>query len=145
MDYVKTRSFTQAMMVLPFLEGLDALYPGFQSWYINQVVPGVVLGKDVLMLARDGGKVAAIALGKRSAHETKLRCVRVAPSHQQSGVGVRLIDHMLEALQCDKPHCTVAEELLHTYSRAFVHRYGFSLSAVDKGRYRPGKLEYAFN
>lgn len=46
---------------------------------------------------------------------------------------------MLGALQCDKPHCTVAEELLHTYSRAFVNRYGFSLSAVDKGRYRPGK------
>lgn len=76
MDYVKTRSFTQAMMVLPFLEGLDALYPGFQSWCINQVV----LGKDVLMLARDGGKVAAIALGKRSAHETKLRSRRAEPS-----------------------------------------------------------------
>ncbi|KWT98009.1 hypothetical protein APY03_0680 [Variovorax sp. WDL1] len=39
----------------------------------------------------------------------------------------------------------MAEEMLHIYSRAFVNRYGFALSAVENGRYRPGRLEYAFN
>jgi N-acetylglutamate synthase-like GNAT family acetyltransferase len=86
-----------------------------------------------------------IALGKRTESETKLRCVRVLPSHQNSGIGLRLIDRMLEALECENPHCSVAEELLHTYSRAFVNRYGFELTKVDKGMYRAGKLEYGFN
>ena len=145
MKFEKSRSFVEAFMALPLLRSLNELYPGFETWYINQVVPGVVLGKDVLMLAKDGHQVVGIALGKKSAKETKLRCVRVLPEHQQSGVGIRLIDHMLEALECEKPSCTVAEELFHTYSRPFVNRYGFALSSVDKGRYRPGKLEYAFN
>lgn len=141
----KSRSFIEAFMALPMLRSLDGLYPGFESWYINQVVPGVVLGKDILVLAKDGTHVVGIALGKKSAKETKLRCVRLMPAYQQSGLGIKLIDRMLEELECEKPACTVAEELMHTYARPFVNRYGFELSRVDKGRYRPGKLEYAFN
>lgn len=145
MNIEQSNHFVQAFQVLPMLRSLDELYPGFESWYVNTVVPGVVLGKDTLLLAKDGGRVVGVALGKRSADETKLRCVRVLPSHQNSGIGLKLIDRMLEVLECDKPHCSVAEEMLHTYSRAFVHRYGFELTAVDKGAYRRGKLEYRFN
>lgn len=132
-------------MALPMLRSLDIFYPGIETWYINQVVPGVVLGRDILVLAKEQGWVVGIALGKKSGREKKLRCVRMLASHQQTGAGIRLIDRMLEELECEKPACTVAEELLHTYARPFVNRYGFELAQVDKGRYRPGKLEYAFN
>ncbi len=145
MNIEPSTSFVQAFQVLPLLSTLDELYPNFQDWYINTVVPGIVLGTDSLLLAKDGPRVVGVALGKRTAEETKLRCVRVLPSHQNSGVGLRLIDRMLETLECEKPHCSVAEEMLHTYSRAFVHRYGFELTGVEKGRYRRGKLEYCFN
>ena len=145
MQYRQTHAFMEALHALPFLKSLEPLYPGFESWYINQVVPGVTLGSDVLMLAEDQGHVVGIALGKANQHETKLRCVRVLPEYQNQGVGIRLIDRMLDALECEKPHCTVAEEMLHNYSRALVNRYGFALSQVDKGKYRPGKLEYVFN
>lgn len=145
MNIEQSNHFVQAFQVLPMLRSLDELYPGFESWYINTVVPGVVLGNDTLLVAKDGQRVVGVALGKRAADETKLRCVRVLPSHQNTGIGLRLIDRMLEVLECEKPHCSVAEEMLHTYSRAFVHRYGFELSGVDKGAYRRGKLEYRFN
>ena len=145
MKIEQSNQFVQAFQVLPLLSSLDALYPGFHDWYVNTVVPGVVVGDDTLLLAKDGSRVVGVALGKRTPEETKLRCVRVLPAYQNSGIGLRLIDRMLEALECDKPHCSVAEELLHTYSRAFIHRYGFELSAVDKGAYRRGKLEYRFN
>jgi N-acetylglutamate synthase-like GNAT family acetyltransferase len=135
----------QALLAMPLLHSLNELYPGFQSWYVSTVVPGVVAGRDVLLLATEGAQVAGIALGKRSDDEVKLRCVRVVPAYQNTGVGLKLIENMFEALECDKPHCTVAEELMHTYSRAFVNRYGFALSDVARGRYRRGKLEYAFN
>lgn len=145
MQYQQTNSMVQALLAMPLLHSLDRLYPGFQSWYVSTVVPGVVTGRDVLMLAMDGAQVAGIALGKRADDETKLRCVRVLPAYQNTGVGLKLIENMFDALECDKPHCTVAEELMHTYSRAFVNRYGFALSDVSRGRYRRGKLEYAFN
>lgn len=52
---------------------------------------------------------------------------------------------MLIELDDDKPHCTVSEELMHLYSRAFINQYRFDLGRVDKGAYRSGKLEYIFN
>jgi len=145
MQIEQSRSLVAALQARPLLNSLDALYPGFDHWYLNTVVPGVVSGRDVLLLAREGRRLVGVALGKRSPQETKLRCVRVAPDHQNTGLGLRLIDRMLEALECPKPHCTVAEEMLHAYSRAFVRRYGFELSDVAKGTYRAGKLEYCFN
>lgn len=138
-------SFVQAFQALPLMRSLDDLYPGFEYWYVNTVVPGVVLGRDQLLIAKDAGRIVGVALGKRSEEETKLRCVRVLPEFENRGLGIRLIDRMIDVLECDKPHCTVAEEMLHQYSRAFVQRYGFALTAVDKGRYRRGRLEYAFN
>lgn len=140
-----SRSLVRAAQVLPMVRTLDAFYPDVSHWYISTVMPGIVAGNDSLLLALEGGNIVGFALGKRAPDETKLRCVRVLPSHQNTGVGLRLIDRMLEELECEKPHCSVAEEMLHAYSRAFVHRYGFELSAVDKGAYRTGKLEYSFN
>lgn len=145
MKIEQTSSFVQAFMALPMLRSLDDLYPDFGNWFINRVIPGVVLGTDTLLLAKDQGRLVGVAIGKKTAAETKLRCVRVLPKYQNTGLGVRLVDRMLETLECDKPHCTVAEELLHTYSRLFVQRYGFRLSQVIKGAYRPKKLEYVFN
>lgn len=85
-----------------------------------------------------------VAIG-RAGKEPKLRCVRVRDDLQGSGLGLRLIDPMLDHLQSDKPHVTVAEEMIHSYSRAFVKRYGFALSDVTKGEYRRSKLEYHWN
>lgn len=141
----RTQDFVQTFLALPLLRSLDAYYPGFEHWYVNTVAPGVVLGKDALLLAWEGHELVGVALGKRTTEETKLRCVRVVPALQNTGLGLRLIDRMLDELECQTPHCTVAEELFHQYSRPFINRYGFELTGVDKGSYRPGRLEYRFN
>jgi len=141
----KSESFVEAFAVLPMLQTLDAYYPDISHWYINTVIPGLVTGSDVLLLAHDHGHIVGFCLGKNAATEKKLRCIRVLPSHQNTGVGLRLIERMFDHLETDKPHCTVAEELLSLYSRSFVNRYGFQLNRVEKGQYRRGKLEYSFN
>lgn len=138
-------TLADALEALPFLQSLDRYYPHIAQWYLETVVPDVLAGRGTLLLAREGGQLAGVALGKRSPDETKLRCVRVAPPWQNTGVGLRLIERMFEALETERPHCTVSEELLHQYSRPFVMRYGFELTAVEKGLYRKGKLEYRFN
>lgn len=138
-------SMTAAFQVLPFIATLDQFYPDVSYWYVNQVVPGLMTGNDKLLIARDGQHIAGVALGKSTTDETKLRCVRVHPDYQGNGIGVRLIDSMLELLEHDRPVVTVSEELIHSYSRIFVNRYNFKLSHVSKGQYRPAKLEYMFN
>jgi N-acetylglutamate synthase-like GNAT family acetyltransferase len=141
----QSNSISLAHDALPLLQSLDRLYPGFRDWYLKTVIPGLALGRDKLLVALQDTRIIGVALGKRSDDETKLRCVRVIPEFEHSGVGIRLIDSMLDVLECEKPHCTVAQEMFHSYSRPFVERYGFELSGVDKGRYRRGVLEYSFN
>lgn len=139
-------SFVAAFSALPFIESLNQYYPDIDYWYVNKVVPGLVTGNDKLLIARDSDyNIAGIALGKQSDGEAKLRCVRVHPDHQNGGLGIRLIDGMLDLIEERQPGVTVAEEMFHLYSRAFIKRYGFNLSDVVKGRYRQGKLEYGFN
>ena len=76
--------------------------------------------------------------------ETKLRCIRVHQEYANKGIGVKLIDTALSIIG-DKPLVSVSEELIHSYSRIFVNRYGFKLTEVLKGKYRQNKLEYYFN
>jgi N-acetylglutamate synthase-like GNAT family acetyltransferase len=145
MEYHSTQNLVPAMLALPFLRSLDVYYPKVSDWYLNTHVTRTVGGTPTPLVARDAGQLVGIALGKKTPEETKMRCVRVAPGWQNQGVGLKLIERLFEELEDESPHCTVAEELMHTYSRAFINRYGFELSAVDKGRYRRGILEYSFN
>jgi GNAT superfamily N-acetyltransferase len=141
----RTNRLVDAFLAKTMLDSLESYYPDFGFWYVNKAMPGIVVGTDVLLVAREHEQIVGVALGKAREGETKLRCVRVAPSHQGKGTGLHLIDRMLHELDADRPHCTVSEEMVHMYSRAFINRYGFNLSRVDKGRYRRNKLEYVFN
>lgn len=138
-------SFYEAFQILPMVETLDAFYPDVGHWYVSTVIPGLLLGKDKLILAKDNQRIVGFAIGKLTEAETKLRCVRVLPEHQQHGVGIRLIDKMIEMLEASEPVVTVSEEMINHYSRIFVNRYGWRLNHVSKGTYRKGKLEYHFN
>jgi predicted GNAT family acetyltransferase len=136
------------------LGDLEPFYPGFRSWFLDKALPDALLpdhalvherGRGGMSIAIDDGNVIGCALWRRGPDERKLRCVRVIPSMRGRGVALRLIDDSLRRLNDDAPACTVAEELIHDYARILVNRYGFRLSDVTKGEYRPGKLEYRFN
>lgn len=144
-QFEQTTSLVDTMLSLKVLHNLRNFYPDFDYWYVNKAMPGIITGQDILLCAKDHGTIVGVALGKKRENEFKLRCVRVEEAYQKRGVGMHLVDRMLTALDCDKPHCTVSEEMLHEYSRAFIEHYRFSLDAVDKGMYRRGKLEYVFN
>ena len=133
----------EALLVLPFIASIDTYYPDICEWYINTVVPGIVISDDILLIAKEKNKVAGICLAKQGV-ETKLRCVRVAEEYRGQGLGIKLIDKALDLIG-DKPRVTVCHELINDYSRICVNRYKFNLSEVLKGIYRPNKLEYYFN
>jgi ribosomal protein S18 acetylase RimI-like enzyme len=144
-QYERAHRLVDTVNAYRLLDGLENYYPEFGYWYKNRVMPGVMMGQDVLMLAREHGQVIGVGLGKRNDHETKLRCIRVLPEYQGRSVGIHLVEKMLRELDDDKPSCTVAEEMLHQFSRPFINLFKFDVSRVEKGLYRPGKLEYVFN
>lgn len=143
--FEKSVRLADAMLAKNMLDGLENYYPGFEYWYVNKCMPGIVLGPDILIVAREHGQIVGVALGKKRDDEKKLRCIRVQPSYQNRGTGLHLIDRMLREMDDDKPLCTVSEEMMHMYSRAFVNHYKFDLTSVEKGMYRPNRLEYVFN
>ena len=143
--YETSNKLCDLLMSLKMLEQLENYYPGFQYWFINKALPGVLVGDDLLVVARHKAAIIGVALGKKSEDENKLRCVRVAPEYQKRGIGLRLVEKTLTEMDCDKPLCTVSEEMFHEFSRPFINLFDFDLSTVKKGLYRPGKLEYVFN
>lgn len=143
--YNTTSSLTDLYMTAKLLNGLENYYPDFNYWFINKCVPGILIGDDSLIVAKEHDQLIGVVLGKKDIKETKLRCIRVLPEYQNKGIGIHLIEKMLYKLDDDKPHCTVSEEMLHQFSRPFINLFNFNLSKVDKGLYRENKLEYIFN
>lgn len=133
-----------AMTALADLRALNHSYPGFEDWYVNKAVPDIAMGRGAMIVAEDAGKVVGIAIGRAGA-EAKLRCIRVVPSYQRRGLGIRLTECLLRSIDHDRPLATVAEEMMHDFARIFINRFDFDLSSVQKGLYRHGRLEYVFN
>lgn len=144
-EYQQTASLTDIGLARQLLVGLENYYPNFGYWFNNSCTPGIIMGGDVLLVAREHRRIIGVAIGKRNKKETKLRCVRVDPEYQNRGTGIMLVEKTLRALDCDKPFCTVSEEMIHQFSRPFINLFKFDLSEVDKGCYRKNKLEYIFN
>ena len=145
LSYQKSTSLTEAYLSLNLLRNLENFYPGFEYWYVNQVMPGIITGQDVMILAKEHEHIVGVAIGKNTENEKKLRCVRVCPHLEKRGVGIHLIEHVLKEISEDKPLCTVSEEMLHMFSRPLINHFNFSLSHVEKNMYRTQKLEYIFN
>jgi len=142
--YSSSKSLVDLHSAYECIKSIRNYYPNFDDWYVNKMIPDVIGGDGVLILAREKDTVVGVGLG-RSGNVPKLRCIRVDPMIANRGIGLHIIDRLLTSLNASKPVVTVSEEMMHTYSRIFVNRYDFSLTNVEKGMYRKGKIEYVFN
>ena len=144
MKFINPTSIPELYHSYTLLQPISRLYPNFSDWFFDKVIPGVILGKDKVILLEKNNEIAGISIIKKG-DENKLRCVRVSEKYQRTGLGLYLIDESLKQLDCAKPVVSVAEEMMHDFSRMFINRYDFDLSHVYNGLYRKGKLEYEFN
>lgn len=140
-SFRKINNFTELLLLQNDLNYLDNYYPDFDNWYINKVIPGIICGSNNCLVIENKSSIIGISLF----NSHKLQAIRIYPNYQQHGYGFRLLDETLKQMDCDKPLCTVAEEMLHLYSRMFINHYKFTLPVVEKGLYRQNKLEYIFN
>ena len=145
MEFRNPNSLIELYQAYTLLEPVSELYPEFSDWYFDKVIPGVIQGNDKIILLEKRNEIAGISIIKKGEDESKLRCLRIADKFQKNGLGLYLIDESLKQLDCPNPVVSVAEEMMHDYSRIFINRYGFDLTHVYKGLYRDGFLEYEFN
>lgn len=135
---------SELLLIKPQLSLLDVYYPEINSWFKNKFLSNNNPDNLALGAFNNDGRLIGFTLGKKGS-ERKLRCIRVFPEYQSTGIGLKLIERTMDLLECDNPLVTVSEELFHHYSRIFINRYGYELNSVNKGMYRKGKLEYIFN
>ena len=143
-SYRTSKSIFDCYRAYELTSGIDTFYPDFKDWFWNKVVPSTITGDSEIILAEEHDQVIGIAMVKQG-QTPKIRCLRVRTEYAGRGVGIHLIDRSLKLLDCDKPEVTVPEEKIHELSRILVNRFSFDLKHVDRGLYRPGKLEYQFN
>ena len=129
---------------LAFLLPLSDDYPDIELWFRSKVVPGLRFGTRSLLRVERQGELVGLGIGKREPQEKKICTVRVASHYAGRGVGVRLFDGLLKWLDTDKPHLTVSEQKLTAFERIFDW-YGFDLTSVQIGKYKPNCKELGYN
>jgi hypothetical protein len=131
----------ELMKLFNLIKDLDNYYPDFPNWFINKLIPRTFYGYNKVLLMYKNNDLVGVS----SFNNHKLQMVRIFPEYINKGYGLFLIDESLKLMNNDKPFLTVAEELINVYSRIFINRYDFTITRVEKGIYRKGKLEYLFN
>lgn len=132
-----------AREVFEFLHPLSDAYPNIGQWYMGKVVPGWGVTRHVTIIRRHGD-IAALGIAKDEHGEKKICTVRVAPVYEGRGMGIRVMDQLMEWLNTDAPLATVSEEKMPDFDKIFT-KYGFQLTSVVNGLYRPNSIEYMFN
>lgn len=144
LNYRLVTSIPELHIAFNIVKPISELYPDFSNWYWDKVVPGIILGKDKVIIAESKGGIVGVSMIK-DGEEKKLRAMRVNEKYQKKGYGLHLIDYSLKLLNDSKPIVSVADEMINEYSRMFINRYNFDMTYVYNGLYRKNHLEYEFN
>lgn len=123
--------------------GVPDFYPGFQAWFFGKVVPG--LGKQRRMiLAERHGRVAGLAICKRSDTERKLCTLWVHDGLRGRGIAGELAREAFDWLGTERPLFTVPDEHLAKF-RGLVRAWRFPKPVAYRGLYRDARAEHVFN
>ncbi|WP_281799742.1 GNAT family N-acetyltransferase [Methylocystis echinoides] len=123
---------------------LQVFYPGFEYWFNAKVASGLRDGSRRVFVERRGKEIAGLAIAKRSALESKLCTLYVAPKFRYRGVAARLANEAFDWLETKQPLFSVPEERLPEF-RVLINRWSFVETQALRSFYRNGKIEYVFN
>lgn len=144
---IKSSEEMSSLMVNIHIQLLDlsALYPGFEAWYSEKVVPGILGGERSLLIEMRNDNLAGIAITKNDGLEKKLCCLRVLPEYENTtGIGVRLFERSMEELSTRQPLLSVSNDRVHDFEKIFLY-FGFKKSWEYPDLYRPKKVELSYN
>jgi hypothetical protein len=124
--------------------GVTRLYPGFEAWFSGKVIPGMRTGERQILTSAVGGKLAGVAICKRSDIESKLCTLWVAPEARGRGIAADLAGGAFAWLGTIKPLFTVPAERLAEF-QGLLRAWSFSDHVACSGMYRPQRVEHVFN
>jgi ribosomal protein S18 acetylase RimI-like enzyme len=122
----------------------EELYPGFSGWYWDKVISDVECGTKKFITHEVSGVIQGVVIIKNDVNESKLCNLTVFEGFRNKGIGLELFEKSFEFLGTEKPFLTVSEEKYSEFKRLFDY-YGFEVTSVKDGLYRPGKIEYFLN
>ena len=129
--------------ILHLIRPVQESYPQLEKWYKSVFLPGLFQGERGYVVAHDQGQLVGCALIKKTPIEKKLCTLFVRPDFRRKGVGVALLEGVIEELG-PKPFVSVSEESFKEVMPLFK-QFGFQLSGQKRGPYRTGKKEFYFN
>lgn len=147
MKIIKTTNIIELTQLLPLIESIEIFYPDIKHWYLNKVIPRVVLNKNniVFIAKNESGNLIGFIIGKDTKKEKKICCVMILPEYRNNGYAIKLIEEMQKELKTNKPHCSVSEDMLPLYEKIFIKHFNWELKEVISNLYVEGKKEYFFN
>ncbi|SDA13158.1 Acetyltransferase (GNAT) family protein [Nitrosospira sp. Nsp18] len=125
-------------------EFLRSSYPLFDQWFVSKVLPGIHTGVRTLLIEERDSMVVGLLILKHTETEKKLCTLRVRPSFESKGLGVRLFQTAFQLLGTERPLLSVSEITAPRFERLFTY-FGFAQEGVYQGRYIPMVDELAYN
>jgi hypothetical protein len=123
---------------------LEFDYPGFDAWFHGKVVPGIRDGSRNLFVESSAGRLAGIAIAKRTSSEQKLCTLWVAREARNSGVAASLAAKAFDWLGTTKPLFTVPDVRIGQFA-GLLRRWDFVETQVVEDMYRSASRELVFN
>lgn len=124
--------------------GVAEFYPGFRNWFFTKVVPGLRTGERCILSHEIEGRLAGIAICKRTNIERKLCTLWVDSLLRDRGIAGKLAYRAFDWLECDQPLFTVPEERMSEFA-GLLKSWNFPEPIACESCYRPGRSEFIFN
>lgn len=137
--YIKT-----LQKVYYFLFFLNIEYPGFHSWFQNNVIPDLETKQKEIILIMCGEYIAGVSILKNTYDEKKICTIRVGKHFRGQGLGKKLMEISLMELNTDKPMITVSSYRYPQFQNIFNY-FGFKMEDISCNYYRNRNDEICFN
>lgn len=124
-----------AIWIFDSVKQLECVYPGFDAWFHGKVIPGLRDGSRKLFVESAAGRVAGVAIAKRTSSEQKLCTLWVAPETRNDGLAARLADEAFDWLETTKPLFTVPDVRIKEFAR-LLNCWDFVETQVVEDMYR---------
>lgn len=119
-------------------------YPGYEEWFWEKQVRGLIEGNRDIIVAIKNGKVIGISNIKNTLDEKKICTLTVDQRYRMKTVGSKLIDISIAILGTSTPVITMSLDKLSDFSK-IIKKYNWEITGVKKALYKEDVYEVIIN
>lgn len=132
-----------------FILDISELYPNFESWIDQKVVPSILNSSDrkiILLTLKENQKfnIVGISILKDSFNEKKICTLSVNKNYRNLGIATFLFEESFKILNTRKPFLTISEDNYDLFL-PIIKKFDFKITSIKKDIYKQEKKEYYLN